>query len=145
MFTIRPNRPNNQGRRFRRLDDGMYDVALGNGTQFEILVSRPSNAYWVIKNGQLYPRTLIGVIGIGVYHFGHGWVHYTYVMEKIGGRHGGLMEGDAKNLADFIWCQGDVTSSESVEWVESVECSESVVWQGRYDDLFVAEGKTNNE
>lgn len=85
MNEIRPNKAgifpyvlNDNGWIFR-------NVALGNMTQYKILVA------------QNYNGVIIGVEGRGLYEFG-GFAHQGYVKEKLGLKH----DSDAANVADFI-------------------------------------------
>jgi len=78
---MNPTRPNKNGI-FPILPDGVHTVALGNGTQHQI-----------IKYQDVY-----GVLGKGCYEFSH-FAHAGYVQQKLGF---GSYEGDAANFADFI-------------------------------------------
>ena len=64
------------------------DVTLGNGTMFKVF------AAYVKQN-----RIFVGIERHQCYTF-DSWVHYGYVMEKLG-----LLNGDAMNIADWINCQ----------------------------------------
>ena len=68
---------------------GVYQVALGNGSQFRVAVFHADDAVGLF----------VGILGEGCYLFSHP-PHPTYVREKMG-----VLEGDACNLADFIACQ----------------------------------------
>lgn len=68
---------------------GVYQVALGNGSQFRVAV---------FHHGEI-PALFVGLPGEGCWLF-HNAPHPTYVREKMG-----VLEGDAENLADFIACQ----------------------------------------
>jgi hypothetical protein len=83
---MKPIRPTSSGV-FPYLEDGVHTVALGNMTQFEIMLHRHKGSVW------------LGVVNKGCYWFSFG-PHADYVKEKIK-----VMEGDAANLADFIACQ----------------------------------------
>lgn len=72
---------------FPILEDGLYKVALGNSTQYEIAIMRHDRG------------TVIGIIGKGCYVFTHN-AHPAYVQEKLK-----VGAGDAENVADFINCQ----------------------------------------
>jgi hypothetical protein len=83
MHSLRPNLTAGIPR-FTTLPDGVYDLALGNGSAYEVGVLRS-------------PRGLyVGVGGYGFYGFDMP-VDWTYVAEKLR-----LREGDARNVADFI-------------------------------------------
>jgi hypothetical protein len=69
--------------------EGLRSVALGNGSQFEVSVSKCSDS----------AGRVIGVLGHGCYVF-RSWVHWTYAKQKLN-----LLDGDALNMADFINCQ----------------------------------------
>jgi hypothetical protein len=77
-------RPNAQGV-FPRVINGPHQLALGNMTQFSILVYR--------SNGTLH----LGIEGKGCYCFGIA-ADKAYVAEKLGL----TFTGDAANVADFI-------------------------------------------
>ena len=70
-------------------DDGVHSVALGNGTQWDVLVFQD------LDNDQV----VIGIFMHGCYAFRR-WVHASYVAKKLG-----VGMGDAGNMADFINCQ----------------------------------------
>jgi len=82
-------RPTTKGQ-FPKLRTGVYDVALGNMTQFRIAVIQR-------KHG-----VMVGIIGKGCYEFTMA-PHWTYISEKLGIHM--AFKGDAMNLADFIACQ----------------------------------------
>jgi hypothetical protein len=79
-MTIRPD----SNHKFPLLNDGVHDLALGNGTQFRV----------GIVNGRT--GLFLGIVGHGAYEF---CVPACpgYVEDKLS-----LLEGDAMNLADFI-------------------------------------------
>lgn len=79
-------RPTIEGR-FPKLNDGFHDVALGNMTQYRIVIARQD------------PILFVGIVGKRCYEFTH-QPHYGYVIEKLG-----LLNGDAMAIADFIGCQ----------------------------------------
>jgi hypothetical protein len=85
MNTIRATSPGS----FPYLNDGVHTVALGNMTQYEILIHRHRHSLW------------IGICGKGCYPFSHK-AHPNYVQEKLK-----ILEADANNVADFINCQWD--------------------------------------
>lgn len=82
METIRPNA--NGEFEFIDKDQGCFNLALGNMTMFQIGFIHDTDFFF------------IGVCGKGAYTFTH-FAHWAYVAEKLK-----LMEGDARNLADFI-------------------------------------------
>ena len=83
---MKPIRPNRDGE-FPKLDDGVHEVALGNMTQFTVLLlyDLATEALWV------------GVKGKGCYPFSNS-PHPAYVGEKLGIPN----RSDQNNLADFI-------------------------------------------
>jgi len=89
-----PIRPTPTGR-FPYLCDGLYQVALGNMTQWEIAVLRLTGDF------ESHGNVVISVLGKGAWEFSIK-AHPSYVQEKLGGK---AIEGDADNLADFINCQ----------------------------------------
>lgn len=81
-------RPTRSGK-FPRLDLPFYgSTPLGNGTQFTFGIFEID-----CNDG---PRLLVAVEGRGAYTFS-GFVHWTYAAEKLG-----LLEGDARNVADMV-------------------------------------------
>lgn len=82
---MEPIRPNAKGIFPSVLTNVLLPVALGNFTQYRILVAPTSRGVFV------------SVDGVGAYEFS-GFAHWGYVMEKIKLKH----DGDATNLADFI-------------------------------------------
>ncbi len=89
-----PIRPTSTGR-FPYLCDGLYRVALGNMTQWEIAVLR------LVGDFERHGNVVISVLGKGAWEFSVK-AHPSYVQEKMGGK---VIDGDADNLADFINCQ----------------------------------------
>ena len=83
LTTIRPNKEGS----FPKLKDGIHDLALGNGTQFRIVISYPRGCH-------LY----VGIVGKGCYNFRLP-AHPGYVMDKL---KLAPFKGDAANLCDFI-------------------------------------------
>jgi len=83
MYSLRPNLTAGIPR-FATLPDGVYDLALGNGSAYEVGLLRSDRGLYV------------GVGGYGFYPFDMP-VDWTYVAEKLR-----LGEGDARNVADFI-------------------------------------------
>lgn len=81
-MTIRANKDG----RFPQVAPGVYNVALGNMSQFRIAIIEDR------EEGGL----MFGVVGHGAYRFAVP-PHPGYVKEKLK-----VMEGDANNLADFI-------------------------------------------
>jgi hypothetical protein len=65
--------------------EGRCQLALGNMTQYEVLVHTVGE--WIV----------VAVLERGAYEF-DGYAHWAYVMEKVGIK----FEADARNLADFI-------------------------------------------
>jgi hypothetical protein len=82
METIRPF----ENKEFKYLDSthGFVNIALGNGTMFQVGFIRNEGSFF------------IGIMGKGAYTFSH-FAHWDYVANKLN-----LLEGDARNLADFI-------------------------------------------
>lgn len=85
-------RPNQKGRWQRVVDQGnrggLFNVALGNMTQYRV-------GLMVTKNG-----VFVAVEGKGAYEFCF-YADWRYVSGKLNIE----FEGDAQNLADFINCQ----------------------------------------
>ncbi len=84
------------GGNFPRLENGVHDVALGNGTLLEMLVFK--------SRGVLN----LGVFGHGCYKFSS-FVSAGFASEKLFSG-GGL--ADAAHVADFINCQLQVFDGE---------------------------------
>ena len=76
---------------FPQLPDGLHDVALGNGTQYRVMIHRTDT------------DIAFGILGLGCYVFSHGDQDPMYVSEKMGIRK--MHEGDARNFSDFITSQ----------------------------------------
>ncbi len=72
---------------FPRLPDGIYQVALGNMSQFEVAV--------IHNPGKVF----VGIVGKKCYTFTNSH-HEGYIEEKLG-----VDGSDATNMADFIACQ----------------------------------------
>ena len=76
---------------FPILPDGLHIVALGNGTQYEVCITRTERGI------------VFGIIGNGCYTFGFGGHHYGYIIEKMG--ISPMFKGDAMNFSDLITSQ----------------------------------------
>lgn len=75
---------------FPSLPSGLFNVAYGNGSRYDIWINRVANT-----------RTLIGVLGAGCYEFNVPSVDPGYIREKLKQKN----EADAAMLADFVNCQ----------------------------------------
>ena len=64
-------RPNINGV-FPILRDGLHNVAMGNGTQYEVCITRTERGI------------VFGIIGKGCYTFGFGGHHCEYIIDKMG-------------------------------------------------------------
>ena len=78
--TVRPENGS-----FKPLEEGTYNLSLGNGTCFQVVLLRDND------------RICFGVIGRGIYCFDR-YVHPNYVKEKMSK----LLIGDCENIADFL-------------------------------------------
>jgi hypothetical protein len=80
---------------FPRVEPGVFEVALGNGTQWEFHVflwdDDVTDPPWLV----------VGIEGHGSARFSQ-WAHIAYVLEKLGGVKQTILPGDAGNIADFI-------------------------------------------
>jgi len=83
MITGTVIRPTHAGV-FPKIAPGLYSVALGNMSQFDIF-------HHPVRGG-----LLVGVVGKGCYVFDRGH-HYGYIQEKLK-----VMDGDAANIADQL-------------------------------------------
>lgn len=88
---MEPVRANKQDPRWDKVRDPNMipfygSVALGNVTQWKV------GMFWINDY-----RLFFAIEGKGAYTF-EGFVHYSYVMEKLGVKG----ESDARNIADFI-------------------------------------------
>lgn len=93
--------------RFPVLPDGVYSVALGNGTRFTIAILRAkgplcdSHPACVLGKVHVPSGIFVAVECWGAYHFSYGY-DPGYVASKLGLRE---YMGDAANIADFLDCQ----------------------------------------
>lgn len=76
---------------FPILPDGLHNVALGNGTQYEVCITRTERGI------------VFGIIGKGCYRFGCGGHHIEHIIEKMGINP--AYKGDAMNFSDLITSQ----------------------------------------
>ncbi len=84
-------RPNSKGR-FPKVGNGIHDLALGNGTRFDVVTFHQPDG-----------PIAFGVVGKGCYLF-DSRPNPGYLAEKFNRL---LLAGDAANLADFIGDQLD--------------------------------------
>lgn len=80
-------KPDFEGRWPKIALNGIYELNLGNGTQFSVFLMWPGVFY------------CLGIEGVGAFHFSTS-VHWEYAAEKLN-----LGEADARNIADFINAQ----------------------------------------
>ena len=76
---------------FPILPDGLHNVALGNGTQYEVCVTRTERGI------------VFGIIGKGCYEFNRGGHDYGYIIDKMGINP--AYKGDVMNFSDLITSQ----------------------------------------
>ena len=76
---------------FPILPDGLHNVALGNGTQYEVCITRTERGI------------VFGIIGKGCYEFDRGGHDVSYVIEKMGIIP--MFKGDAMSFSDLITSQ----------------------------------------
>lgn len=76
---------------FPILHDGLHNVALGNGTQYEVCITRTERGI------------VFGIIGKGCDEFNRGGHDVSYVIEKMGIIP--MFKGDAMNFSDLITSQ----------------------------------------
>lgn len=76
---------------FPILPDGLHNVALGNGTQYEVCVTRTERGI------------VFGIIGKGCYEFNRGGHDYGYIIDKMG--IDPRYKWDAMNFSDLITSQ----------------------------------------
>jgi hypothetical protein len=76
---------------FPILPDGLHNVALGNGTQYEVCIIRTERGI------------VFGILGRGCYEFDRGSHDVSYVIEKMNIRR--IFIGDAMNFSDLITSQ----------------------------------------
>jgi hypothetical protein len=99
--TIRPSPGTHKFPCFEKT--ALIDLALGNMTQYRVLVHR----------GLLY-EVFIAIEGKGAYPFGHR-VHADYATQKLN-----LLPGDGANMADFINDQLGVDAERQGHYYENL-------------------------
>jgi len=112
---LEPVRPNAAGF-FPRLMDNVYQVALGNGTQYTVSIHRNP-----LGSDELAPTLFVGIMGHGFYQFTH-YAHAVYVREKFK-----ISLSDASLFANFINDQlpnndprlGQVFERQGVNFIQS--------------------------